>query len=514
MSNVETARAISARAKTIGLPASRASFFASSSRRPSIVRAIFRSASRRAWLGIARTASNARLESTTARSARASSASSISPSTSPPQGARTGVMRGTMPESRASTMHPYADVRPPRARSPRATSAASTARVAKDWDARRGARLPRVPRRLRHRDEPPRLQDPLQDPERRSAHARRALLRAVGRHGGASSARASCRSCRSRARGRCATSTSSASRSSSSSPTRTSSRCSTSAASRCARRDRGEDDPLVIAGGPTATHPEPLARVHRRRSSSATARSARPRSRSPGRELQERRASRAPSACVALAKLARRLRAVALRDDASIPTPASRSSTAPLVPEAAAARRARARRRSERVPVPRRRPGRRARGDLRSHVDRDRARLHRGLPLLPGRHDLPPRARARSASRSSRRSLRAVKKCGLRRGRASPSLSTADYSCIAPLIKKVAEQPRAGEGLARRLVAARLRPRARTCSTTSSSVRATRPHVRARGRQPAHARRGQQERHRRAAHDDGRARLLARLGRA
>ena len=54
----------------------------------------------------------------------------------------------------------------------------------------RGARLPRVPRRLRHRDEPPRLQDPLQDPERRPAHARRARLRAVGRHGGASSARA------------------------------------------------------------------------------------------------------------------------------------------------------------------------------------------------------------------------------------------------------------------------------------------------------------------------------------
>ena len=30
-------------------------------------------------------------------------------------------------------------------------------------------------------------------------------------------------------------------------------------ASRCARADRGDDAPLVIAGGPTATHPEPLA---------------------------------------------------------------------------------------------------------------------------------------------------------------------------------------------------------------------------------------------------------------
>ena len=36
-------------------------------------------------------------------------------------------------------------------------------------------------------------------------------------------------------------------------------RCSTSAASRCAAPHRGDDDPLVIAGGPIATHPEPLA---------------------------------------------------------------------------------------------------------------------------------------------------------------------------------------------------------------------------------------------------------------
>jgi hypothetical protein len=41
-----------------------------------------------------------------------------------------------------------------------------------------------VPRHLRHRDEPPRLQDSVQDPERRSAHPGGALLHAVGRHGG------------------------------------------------------------------------------------------------------------------------------------------------------------------------------------------------------------------------------------------------------------------------------------------------------------------------------------------
>ena len=44
----------------------------------------------------------------------------------------------------------------------------------------------------------------------------RALLRAIGRHGGAAPRSAGCRSCRSKARGRCGTSTSWASRSSSS----------------------------------------------------------------------------------------------------------------------------------------------------------------------------------------------------------------------------------------------------------------------------------------------------------
>ena len=44
--------------------------------------------------------------------------------------------------------------------------------------------------------------------------------------------------------------------------------------------------------------------------------------------------------------------------------------------------------------VPRRRPGGRSRGDLRSHEHRDRTRLYRGLSLLPGGDDLPPRARA------------------------------------------------------------------------------------------------------------------------
>ncbi len=60
-------------------------------------------------------------------------------------------------------------------------------------------------------------------------------------------------------RGRCATSTWSASRCNTSSRTPTCSRCSISAASRCAASTASDDDPLVIAGGPVATHAEPMA---------------------------------------------------------------------------------------------------------------------------------------------------------------------------------------------------------------------------------------------------------------
>ena len=194
------------------------------------------------------------------------------------------------------------------------------------------------------------------------------------------------------ARARCATSTWSASRCSSSSRSRTSSRCSTSAASRCAAADRGEDDPLVIAGGPTATHPEPLAPfidafVHRRR------RGAHARARARlGATLQARRACRARERLARARDARRRLRAVALRDRASTPTPASRSSARRSI---AACRRCRSSARSSPTsasyPFPDDAPGRRHRGHVRSRVGRDRARLHRGLPVLPGGHDLPAR---------------------------------------------------------------------------------------------------------------------------
>ncbi len=77
-------------------------------------------------------------------------------------------------------------------------------------------------------------------------------------------------------------------------------------------------------------------------------------------------------------------------------------------------------------------------GHLRSHGDRDRARLHRGLPLLPGGDDLPPGARARSGA-DGRDAGRGVEKGGYDEASLT-SLSTADYSCISPLVKKVMEQ--------------------------------------------------------------------------
>ena len=143
------------------------------------------------------------------------------------------------------------------------------------------------------------------------------------------------------------------------------------------------------------------------RSSSATARSARPRSRSRGRELQgggraaRRAAARARASCRGV--YVPSLYATTRRSRHRASTVVDRAARRPSAPLPG---RAHARRRSEPLPVPRRRPGRRTRGDLRPHVDRDRARLHRGLPLLPGRDDLPPGARARS--RADRRHGRAA----------------------------------------------------------------------------------------------------------
>ncbi len=201
--------------------------------------------------------------------------------------------------------------------------------------------------------------------------------------------------------------------------------------------DRGESDPLVIAGGPTATHPEPLAPFidavvvigdGEERGDRDRARVGGPaQARRPARRAPEAR-SRSCAACTCRRSTARRVEA-----DTGFTVV-----DAPLAPEARVPVVAHAGRRSERVPLPRRRPHRRARGHLRPHVDRDRARLHRGLPLLPGRDDLPPRARARPGADRRDAWSAAVKKSGYDEASLT-SLSTADYSCIAPLVKKVAD---------------------------------------------------------------------------
>ena len=86
---------------------------------------------------------------------------------------------------------------------------------------------------------------------------------------------------------------------------------------------RGEDDPLVVAGGPVATHPEPMAPFLRR--------SADRRRRGGRHGHRPRLGPRHEGRALATRALAltrpdpRRLRAVALRDARSTRTPGSRS---------------------------------------------------------------------------------------------------------------------------------------------------------------------------------------------
>ena len=91
------------------------------------------------------------------------------------------------------------------------------------------------------------------------------------------------------------------------------------------------------------------------------------------------------------------------------------------------------------------------------------------------------------------------------------ALSTADFSCISPLIKKLVEKT-APERVSLGVASLRAYGLGRGSARRDAQGARQRAHVRARGRHAAHARRGQQERHRRAAARDGRAHLLARLG--
>ena len=80
---------------------------------------------------------------------------------------------------------------------------------------------------------------------------------------------------------------------------------------------------------------------------------------------------------------------------------------APLDPRVPARPKRALGRRHQPLPVPRRLAAAVRRGDLRSHGGRGGARLHRGVPLLPGGDDLPPGARARSGG-GARRAGRAA----------------------------------------------------------------------------------------------------------
>ena len=370
--------------------------------------------------------------------------------------------------SSAKLPHPYADF-VHRVREARALPGRRVRRASQGLGARSTrARLPRVPRRLRHRDEPPRLQDPLQDPERRPAHARRALLRAVDRHGGASSARASCRS----------SSLESARPLADFDVVGFSLQFELTYTNILTMLDLG-GIPLRSARsrrGRSARHrgrsdgdaPRAARGVHRRLRASATARSARPRSRSSWTTLEEQgRAAR--ERLVALAKLARRLRAVALRDASSMPTPASRSSTAPAsrgspLPGASAASSTTST--SSRSPTTARSAGPRpssiaCRSRSRAAAPRAAASARPGMIYRPVRERDPEQIVETVASRREEERLR--------RGEPHVALDRR------LLVHRAAHQeghrarsrPRSVSlGVS---LAARLRPRARRCSTTSAA---------------------------------------------
>ena len=370
--------------------------------------------------------------------------------------------------------------------------------VVKDSATRRLQPVPRVPRRLRHRDEPPRLQDPLLasstthpqlarraryapwiDMEARAARARRAAAS------------------RSRPRGRC-TEFDVVGFSLQFELTYTNVLPMLDLGGIPLRaRERGEDDPLVIAGGPTATHPEPLARVHRRvRDRRRRGEDARARARLD--RAQAGAACRARERLTQLAKLGGVYVPVAVRRRASTPTPACSYVARANAPEAPLPVQARVLARPQQVPLPRRRPGRQHRDRVRSHVGRDRARLHRGLPLLPGGHDLPPGARARPAGDRRHDRDAPCAKAATTRPR-SRCLSTADYARISPLVQQGDASSSQKERVSLSVSSLRAYGLDRGAARRDPQVRATRPHVRARGRHAAHARRGQQERHRGAA---------------
>ena len=162
--------------------------------------------------------------------------------------------------------------------------------------------------------------------------------------------------------------------------------------------DRAADAPLVLVGGPVASHVEPMApfidaafigegeellpelvvawaAARRRIAAEGGGAGAR---RDALAELAARFPLYVPSLYATEVDDATGMTVVGAPLDPRAPARVRRAMVADL----------------DAYPVPVGRPGALRRGGVRAGLGRDRAGLHRGLPVLPGRHDLPAGARA------------------------------------------------------------------------------------------------------------------------
>ena len=233
---------------------------------------------------------------------------------------------------------------------------------------------------------------------------------------------------------RSATSTCSACRSRPSSATPTCSPRSTSPASRCTRRPRRRRHPIVIAGGHAAFNPETIADFvdaavigdGEQAVLAITDIVAR---------LEGARAARVGGTrlLLRLAAHRRRLRAGVLRRrrtcaDGRI----QRVAPQPRRRRAVAGRQAH-RHGPRRVAVPEAAARAARRVGARADVGRDLPRLHPRLPVLPGRHDHPPGARALASPASARWSRRGLAATGFEEvGLLSLSRPTTPRSPTSP----------------------------------------------------------------------------------
>ena len=240
-------------------------------------------------------------------------------------------------------------------------------------------------------------------------------------------------------RGR-ATSTCSGCRSRPSSATPTCSRRSTSPASRCTPPTADRRDPIVIAGGHAAFNPEPIAdfidaAVDRRR------RAGRARDHRHHRRVEGRRACRAAAASCCCAWPAPAASTCPPFYDVSYLPDGRIQRVAPNpTPTGVPWRVSQAHRHGpRRVALPEAAARAARRVGARADVGRDLPRLHARLPVLPGRHDHPPRARAvdhrhRRDGRARPRPRPGSRRSGCCRCR------SADHSEIAEITKGLADR--------------------------------------------------------------------------